>query len=93
DFRNAFIGTLQKLNNSPSRGVFVHSCYVHGHIGAREGWGCSSIVGNNTIREAISDWYFDRNPFQMIDTVNDVPRDCNSSTVPEVNGKCMRLMQ
>ncbi|GFP81556.1 hypothetical protein PHJA_000298900 [Phtheirospermum japonicum] len=71
--------------------MFVHSCYRHGHILGGDGWTCSFVVGNNTIGEAISDWYFDRNSFQMIDTQNDVPRNCDISTLslPEFDRKCL----
>ncbi|KAG8375260.1 hypothetical protein BUALT_Bualt10G0082000 [Buddleja alternifolia] len=89
DFRVAFIETLQKLDNrTSSRGMFVHSCYLHGHIFMNEEWSCSSVVGHNvlenkTIAKAIGDWYFDRSSFQHIDTTNDVPRNCTSTLTSE----------
>ncbi|KAL8547147.1 hypothetical protein ACS0TY_006748 [Phlomoides rotata] len=83
DFRGAFIETLMKLDNSSSRGMFVHTCFRHGHIYLRDGWTCSSVAGNvlanKTIGEAIGDWYFDRSSFHEIYIQNDLPRNCTSS--------------
>ncbi|KAK6158594.1 hypothetical protein DH2020_005908 [Rehmannia glutinosa] len=96
DFRNALIETLQNLTNCSSRGMFVHSCYLHGHIGSKEEWRCSSVGGNNvlankTIGEAIGDWYFDRSYFQVIDTKNDVPRNCSTTlSLKEYNAQCLK---
>ncbi|XP_047944711.1 pectin acetylesterase 11-like [Salvia hispanica] len=89
DFRNTFIGALLKLKHSLSRGMFVHSCYLHGHILIIQEWTCSSLQGNNilankTIAQAISDWYFDRTSFRQIDVENDLPRNCSSSLTPEL---------
>lgn len=90
DFRNAFLETLHKLDNNPSRGILVHSCFRHGNLG-RDEWGCKSTLQNNavtnkTIGEAITDWYFDRSSFQVIDTQNEVPRECNC-TVPSISAQ------
>ncbi|KAG8375262.1 hypothetical protein BUALT_Bualt10G0082200 [Buddleja alternifolia] len=98
DFRVAFIETLQKLDNCSSRGMFVHSCYLHGHITVKRGWSCSSVVGNNvlenkTIGKAIGDWYFDRSSFQHIDTTNAVPRNCTGTlTSEELQKKCIHQL-
>ncbi|GFP85219.1 hypothetical protein PHJA_000665600, partial [Phtheirospermum japonicum] len=72
EFQETFIETLQNLDYSPSRGLFVHTCYLHGHLFLKPGWKCSRVVNNvlenKTIGDAIGDWYFDRSYFQQIDT-------------------------
>ncbi|KAL2242216.1 UNVERIFIED_CONTAM: Pectin acetylesterase 11 [Sesamum indicum] len=75
DYRATFIKELQGVKSS-STGIFVHSCYRHGHLHEREGWDKSPKLGNKTVAEAISDWYFDRSSFQEIDTQNELPRNC-----------------
>lgn len=57
DFRAAFIETLEKVVDnkySSRRGLFVHSCYVHGHITGRQGWTCSCAEGNNVLENKVS---------------------------------------
>ncbi|KAL6533699.1 hypothetical protein OROHE_013532 [Orobanche hederae] len=82
EFRKTFIDTLRNLKYSSSRGMFVHNCYLHTHLLLKEETMCSSLVNNvlenKTIREAISDWFFDRSCFQHIDTNNDEPQNCTS---------------
>ncbi|KAL7122502.1 hypothetical protein ACP275_01G049300 [Erythranthe tilingii] len=93
DFRSAFIETLEKVvDKSSNRGLYVHSCYRHGHFNGRDGWMCSSLVGNyalgnKTIGKAISDWYFDRSPFQQIDLKNELPFNCTSTLTHQEFGK------
>ncbi|KAL8491186.1 hypothetical protein ACS0TY_023004 [Phlomoides rotata] len=69
DFRRAFIETVMRLNKSPRRGIFVHSCLRHMHIFTKNGWIDSSgnVLANKTIGEAVGDWYFDRSTFNEID--------------------------
>ncbi|KAL8521631.1 hypothetical protein ACS0TY_011959 [Phlomoides rotata] len=97
DFRGAFIETLMKLDNSSSRGMYVHNCARHGHIHARDGWTCSSVMGNvianKTIGEAVGDWYFDRTSFHEIYTQNDMPRNCTSPlSVQSFNKVCLAAL-
>ncbi|KAL7160232.1 hypothetical protein ABFS83_01G079700 [Erythranthe nasuta] len=81
EFRTAFVKTLRKvIDKSSSRGLFVHSCYRHGHIDLRDGWACSTKVANKTIGKAVADWYFDRSPFHAIDHQHKLPQNC---TLPE----------
>ncbi|KAL6533697.1 hypothetical protein OROHE_013530 [Orobanche hederae] len=94
EFQKTFIDTLQNLKYSSSRGMFVHTCYVHTHIHAKEHTTCSFLMNNmlknKTIAEAISDWYFDRSCFQEIDTSSNVPRNCTSTLEHyEFNKQCM----
>ncbi|GFP85217.1 hypothetical protein PHJA_000665400 [Phtheirospermum japonicum] len=91
EFQKIFIQTLQNLNYSPSRGMFIHTCHRHGHIFFKEEWQCSCVVNNVTIAGAIGDWYFDRNCFQQIDICN-VPRNCTSTLdFDAFNRKCIEL--
>ncbi|KAL2517355.1 Pectin acetylesterase 8 [Abeliophyllum distichum] len=80
DFGMDFVESLPELGNTLSRGMFINSCYSHGQnsIFTRK---CSRFptLSNKTIAEAIGDWYFERSPFQVIDTVPDVPRNCTDN--------------
>ncbi|GER30540.1 pectinacetylesterase family protein [Striga asiatica] len=82
DFHSTFVQTLQDLDYSTSRGMFVHNCFRHGHILQKDGWKCSSLVGNvlqnKTIAGAISDWYFDRNDVKYVDASSAI-RNCSSN--------------
>ncbi|KAL1551313.1 [Wnt protein] O-palmitoleoyl-L-serine hydrolase [Salvia divinorum] len=81
DFRKTFIKTLFGLKNSSSRGMFVHSCYRHGHFPFSE---TSISLANKTIREAIADWYYDRSYSRELDTQHESPQDCSiHSFVPK----------
>ncbi|KAL0366372.1 UNVERIFIED_CONTAM: Pectin acetylesterase 11 [Sesamum radiatum] len=75
DYRATFIKELEEVKSS-STGIFIHSCYRHGHLHEREGWDKSPKLVNKTIAEAIGDWYFDRSSFQEIDTQNELPQNC-----------------
>ncbi|GFP81550.1 hypothetical protein PHJA_000298300, partial [Phtheirospermum japonicum] len=96
EFQKTFINTLQNLKCSSSRGMFVHTCYVHGHIHLKEESTCSSVSNNmledTTIAEAIGDWFFDRNSFQHID-MNNMPRNCTSTLTEDVfSQKCIQFI-
>ncbi|KAH6830232.1 hypothetical protein C2S53_000201 [Perilla frutescens var. hirtella] len=96
-FRALFIEKLVKLDPNPSRGMFVHSFFRHGHLLLRGGWTCSSVYGNNilankTIGQAVSDWYFDGNPFQMIDTQNSNPRGSPTQDYDILDQKCLATL-
>ncbi|KAG8386906.1 hypothetical protein BUALT_Bualt03G0197500 [Buddleja alternifolia] len=77
DFRAALIKTLREISNSPSIGMFVHSCPRHGHFYDSGGWNNLPSVGNKTIVNAIGDWFFDRGFVQEIDTQHDAPQHCS----------------
>ncbi|KAL6529533.1 hypothetical protein OROGR_015156 [Orobanche gracilis] len=83
EFQKIFLQTLQNLDYSSVRGMFVHTCYLHCHLLAKDEWKCSSVVNNvlenKTVADAIGDWYFDRSRFQQIDTCNKMPRNCSST--------------
>ncbi|XP_011074218.1 pectin acetylesterase 8-like isoform X1 [Sesamum indicum] len=76
DFRAAMIKTLRKVANSKTTGIFVHSCYRHGHFYDKEFWKHSPVLGDKTIVKAIGDWYFERSSVQEIDIQNELPQNC-----------------
>ncbi|KAL1564989.1 [Wnt protein] O-palmitoleoyl-L-serine hydrolase [Salvia divinorum] len=79
DFRTTFIKTLERrIHNSPNRGLFVHSCYLHDHVLKSDEWTCLTLA-NRTMRQAVADWYFDRSSFREIDTKSDSPKNCTNS--------------
>ncbi|KAL6529531.1 hypothetical protein OROGR_015154 [Orobanche gracilis] len=46
EFQKIFLQTLQNLDYSSMRGMFVHTCYLHCHLLAKDEWKCSSVVNN-----------------------------------------------
>ena len=45
DFRRTFIKTLaRRIHNSPNRGLFVHSCYLHDHVLKSDEWTCLTVA-------------------------------------------------
>ncbi|XP_027348609.1 pectin acetylesterase 8-like isoform X2 [Abrus precatorius] len=68
-FRMEFIKALSVVGNSPSKGMFVDSCYVHCQTESQETWfsGDSPQLSNKTIAKAVGDWFYDRSPFHTID--------------------------
>ncbi|KAL6535997.1 hypothetical protein OROHE_012841 [Orobanche hederae] len=99
EFQKIFIQTLQNLDYSSMRGMFVHTCYLHCHLLEKNEWKCSSVVNNvlihKTVADAIGDWYFDRSRFQQVDTCNNLPRNCTSTLSADsdaFNRKCFLLM-
>ncbi|KAH6801384.1 hypothetical protein C2S52_001848 [Perilla frutescens var. hirtella] len=79
DFRSTFIKTLERrVDNSSSRGMFVHSCYLHDHVLKADEWTCLALA-NRTMRQVVADWYFDRSSFRKIDIRNESPRNCTNS--------------
>ncbi|KAK4387698.1 Pectin acetylesterase 8 [Sesamum angolense] len=70
----AMIKTLREVANSKSTGIFVHSCYRHGHFYDQEFWANSPVLRD----KAIGDWYFERSSVQEIDTQNELPQNCTN---------------
>ncbi|KAL1530987.1 [Wnt protein] O-palmitoleoyl-L-serine hydrolase [Salvia divinorum] len=77
DFRTAFLKTLQGLDDNPSRGLFITSCYIHSISGYPHNWQGSPTLQNKTVQQAIGDWYFERNIVQFIDYQHRHPIYCN----------------
>ncbi|XP_047939087.1 pectin acetylesterase 8-like isoform X2 [Salvia hispanica] len=76
DFRTTFLNTLEGLDDNPSRGLFISSCYVHDIIYTPGSWQGTPTFQNKTIQQAIGDWYFERNSVQIIDTEHSSPIRC-----------------
>ncbi|WJX88236.1 [Wnt protein] O-palmitoleoyl-L-serine hydrolase [Trifolium repens] len=74
-FRTDFLKAISVINNCPSKGAFIDSCYSHCQTGNQETWmsNDSPVVANTTIAKAIGDWYFERRTFNQIDC----PYPCN----------------
>ncbi|XVE57251.1 hypothetical protein DITRI_Ditri04bG0076700 [Diplodiscus trichospermus] len=84
DFRAQFLRALTGAGNSPSRGMFIDSCYAHCQAGKQITWSSDSspVVGNTKIAKAVGDWYYERSPVQKIDC----PYPCNP-TCPKVDSE------
>ncbi|GAU40950.1 hypothetical protein TSUD_187070 [Trifolium subterraneum] len=74
-FRTDFLKAISVINNCPSKGAFIDSCYSHCQTGGQETWmsNDSPLVANTTIAKAVGDWYFERRTFHQIDC----PYPCN----------------
>ncbi|XLR50253.1 hypothetical protein S83_000925 [Arachis hypogaea] len=68
-FREDFIKALSGVQNSPSKGMFIDSCYIHCQTGMQELWFNPDApqLANTTIAKAVGDWFYERKPFQHID--------------------------
>ncbi|KAK3429677.1 hypothetical protein EUGRSUZ_E01169 [Eucalyptus grandis] len=69
DFRQQFLDALSRVGTSPSRGIFIDSCYAHCQSEMQETWlrDDSPVLIETSIAKAVGDWYYDRRPFQKID--------------------------
>nr|GEY52137.1 pectin acetylesterase 8-like [Tanacetum cinerariifolium]GEZ83108.1 pectin acetylesterase 8-like [Tanacetum cinerariifolium] len=61
-YRQEFLKALTGFGNSPSRGMFINSCYSHCQTGIQETWlrNDSPLLKNTTIAKAVGDWYYER---------------------------------
>lgn len=93
DFRKTFIKTLvRRVRNASSRGMFVHSCYLHDHVRVSDEWKCLALA-NRTMRQAVADWYFDRSSFREIDIKNNSPRNCTNSFCSQLDRSVLKVME
>ncbi|KAL1558264.1 [Wnt protein] O-palmitoleoyl-L-serine hydrolase [Salvia divinorum] len=79
DFQTMFLKTLEGLDDDPSRGLFITSCYNHGISDIQQNWQGLPTLQNKTVQEAIGDWYFERNSVQFIDHRHWHPIDCSNT--------------
>ncbi|KAL1532305.1 Pectin acetylesterase 8 [Salvia divinorum] len=79
-FRSEFIGTINGLGLSISRGLFINSCYAHCQTEMQETWfrSDSPKLNNKTIAKAVGDWFYDRSPFQRGDCPYPCDRTCHN---------------
>ncbi|XP_010529277.1 PREDICTED: pectin acetylesterase 8 [Tarenaya hassleriana] len=75
DFRLQFLSAVTGLGKSPSRGMFIVSCYTHCQTETQTSWFWtdSPRLNRTTIARAVGDWVYDRKLFQKIDC----PYPCN----------------
>ncbi|EPS67625.1 pectinacetylesterase [Genlisea aurea] len=76
EFQRAYLDSLRKVKYSPSRGILVHNCFIHGTTPYAYMWNCPFLGGNTTVSSVVGDWYFDRKPINMI-VQDNMPRNCN----------------
>ncbi|EPS71601.1 hypothetical protein M569_03158, partial [Genlisea aurea] len=80
-FRNYMIGTLVPfILNSPGGGLFINSCFAHCQSELQDDWNASGSprIYNQTIAEAVGDWYFDRRISKKIDCAYPCDRTCHN---------------
>ncbi|KAI3804558.1 hypothetical protein L1987_26192 [Smallanthus sonchifolius] len=79
-YRQEFLKALTGFDNSPSRGMFINSCYSHCQTGIQETWlrNDSPLLGNTTIAKAVGDWYYERSTFQKIDCPYPCDKTCHN---------------
>ncbi|MFS7923256.1 putative pectinacetylesterase/NOTUM [Helianthus anomalus] len=75
-----FLKALTGFDNSPSRGMFINSCYSHCQTGIQETWlrNDSPLLSNTTIAKAVGDWYYERGTFQKIDCPYPCDKTCHN---------------
>ncbi|GER56204.1 pectinacetylesterase family protein, partial [Striga asiatica] len=79
DFKNAFLKAVEDISDSPSRGLFINSCYIHDFLWANDRWNSdrSPKLENKNVAQAVGNWYFDRSIVKMIDTQSEYPIECH----------------
>ncbi|OIV93808.1 hypothetical protein TanjilG_03771 [Lupinus angustifolius] len=62
EFRTEFLKALSPLGNSPSKGMFIDSCYIHCQTETQETWlhNDAPLLSNSTISKAVGDWFYER---------------------------------
>ncbi|KAL1541912.1 [Wnt protein] O-palmitoleoyl-L-serine hydrolase [Salvia divinorum] len=55
DFQASFLKTLEKLDDNPSRGLFITSCYAHDFIPYPPYWKGTPTFQNKTIQQVMGD--------------------------------------
>ncbi|KAM7510791.1 hypothetical protein LguiB_009666 [Lonicera macranthoides] len=79
DFRHEVVhGVVTGLQNNPSGGYFINTCYAHCQSLHHKKWllDIHSRVNNKSISEAVGEWYYDRGVVQLIDHQNRWPHEC-----------------
>ncbi|XP_020978468.1 pectin acetylesterase 8 isoform X2 [Arachis ipaensis] len=79
-FRTQFLRALTVLGNSPSKGMFIDSCYAHCQTEMQETWfrTDSPLLNKTTIAKAVADWFFERKPFRQIDCAYPCNPSCHN---------------
>ncbi|KAK7386835.1 hypothetical protein VNO78_27173 [Psophocarpus tetragonolobus] len=68
-FKSEFEKAVSVIGISPSKGLFIDSCYAHCQTESQETWfqTHSPQLANTTIAKAVGDWFYGRTPFHHID--------------------------
>ncbi|KAL9247003.1 hypothetical protein vseg_020476 [Gypsophila vaccaria] len=69
-FHVQFLAGLSSLGDNPTRGLFIDSFYTHCQSELQGTWfrADSPRIDNTTAAKAVGDWFYDRTPFQKIDS-------------------------
>ncbi|KAG6401563.1 hypothetical protein SASPL_138423 [Salvia splendens] len=79
-FQTVFLKTLEEgLDDNPSRGLFINSCYIHGFIHNPSNWQetptLQNKANNSTSRGGL---VFREEHCRLVDTKNSYPINCNN---------------
>ncbi|PIA53183.1 hypothetical protein AQUCO_00900049v1 [Aquilegia coerulea] len=79
-YRLGLLHALAGLGKSPSRGLFINSCYTHCQSEMQETWfsADSPVLNKIPIAKAVGEWYYDRAPFQKIDCPYPCDKSCHN---------------
>ncbi|KAL1542281.1 [Wnt protein] O-palmitoleoyl-L-serine hydrolase [Salvia divinorum] len=80
DFQNVFLKTLEGLNDNPSRGLFIISCFIHDispRVQHAPNWQGTTILQNKAVLQIVGDWYFERSNVRFIDNQHSYPTNCS----------------
>ncbi|KAG4941013.1 hypothetical protein JHK87_044884 [Glycine soja] len=68
-FKSEFERALSEVGDSPSKGMFIDSCYAHCQTEPQETWfkTDSPKLANTTIAKAVADWFYGRSSFRHVD--------------------------
>ncbi|KAF7090524.1 hypothetical protein CFC21_093259 [Triticum aestivum] len=76
-FRDHFLEAIEAQGDSPTRGLFINSCFAHCQSEIQEIWFApgSPVLGDKRIASAVGDWFYGRSWFQK----TDCPYPCDST--------------
>ncbi|QCD96717.1 Pectinacetylesterase/NOTUM [Vigna unguiculata] len=68
-FKKEFEKVVSVVGDSPSRGMFIDSCFDHCQIESQETWfkSDSPHLANTSIAKAVGYWFYGRGPFNEVD--------------------------
>ncbi|XP_027918312.1 pectin acetylesterase 8-like [Vigna unguiculata] len=68
-FKKEFEKAVSVVGDSPSRGMFIDSCFDHCQTESQETWfkSDSPHLANTSIAKAVGDWFYGRGPFNEVD--------------------------
>ncbi|CAJ1948524.1 unnamed protein product [Sphenostylis stenocarpa] len=68
-FKEEFEKAVSVVGDTPSKGMFIDSCFTHCQTLSTETWfkADSPHLANTIIGKAAGDWFYDRSPFSHVD--------------------------